>query len=184
MCAEPFAEAGTHPVTQGSEALAATLTAASSLTHAPTLTALAWRARQLWEDPASITKDRRGACVGCLPQHAHHPPLTAASAALRAAAVELAVLRDDWHDAYGEHGAQGVFLWPAGRGIEATWFIDGRDKERCIQRNRVAATRAARNAAITRVCAVLALAGWSVYHKASTNTATPRTLSMLAAPPH
>ncbi|MDX3065797.1 MULTISPECIES: hypothetical protein [Streptomyces] len=174
-----------HPaVPAAPEALAATLTAASTTTHLPTLTALAWRAGQLWTEPASVDDDRRAGFVGCLPEFAHHPAVTAASSALRRAGIPLAVFLHDWRNLYGEHGAQGMYLSPNGeRTVEASWFIDGRDNEGALRRPRVVRVREARNAALERVRVALSSAGWNTYSKTSTNTQTRRDLGILASLP-
>ncbi|WP_019061559.1 hypothetical protein [Streptomyces prunicolor] len=180
-----FAGLDGHPaVSAAPEAFAATLTAAGATTHLPALSALAWRAGQLWAEPASVDDDRRAGFVGCLPEYAHHPRVAAASSALRRAGIPLAVFLHDWHYCYGEHGAQGVYLAPNGeRTVEASWFIDGRDNERSLRRPRLDRVREARNAALTRVRDVLSTAGWNAYTKASTNTQSRRVLSIVASLP-
>ncbi|MEV7887509.1 hypothetical protein ACWD3I_25995 [Streptomyces sp. NPDC002817] len=174
-----------HPtVSAAPEAFAATLTAASTTTHLPTLTALAWRAGQLWTEPASVEEDPRAGFVGCLPTHAHHPPVAAASSVLRRTGIPLAVFLHDWRLSYGEHGAQGVYLASNGeRTVEASWLIDGRDDEGGLRRPRIVRVREARNEALDRVRVALSSAGWNTYQKASTNTQTRRVLSIVASLP-
>lgn len=171
-------------VSDAPEAFAATLAAAATSTHLPTLTALAFRAGQLWTDPASVDDDRRAGFVGCLPEYAHHPAVTAASSSVRRTGIPLAVFLHDWRCAYGEHGAQGVYLSPIGaRTVEASWFIDGRDNEGALRRPRIVRVREARNEALTRVHDALSSAGLNTYVKASTNTQSRRDLSIVASLP-
>ncbi|MFH0246183.1 hypothetical protein ACGRHY_28045 [Streptomyces sp. HK10] len=166
------------------EAFAATMAAVAATSHLPTLADLARRARQLWKDPATVAGDSACAFVGCLPEYAHHPAVVAASAAARRAGIPLAVFRHDWRDAYGQHGAQGLYLSPSGeRGVEAFWCIDGRDNERALGRSRITRDRATRNTALMTVHDTLVASGWSVYVKQSTNTATRRILSIPATLP-
>ncbi|MFD3422626.1 hypothetical protein [Streptomyces decoyicus] len=165
------------------EAFAATMAAAASTTHVPTLADLARRALRLWKDPSGVA-DVAIVSVASLPEHAGHPAVEAACAVAREAGIPLAVVRHDSRGAYGEHGAQGLYLSPSGeRGVECSWFIDGRDSERCRPRGRVSADRAARNAALTVVREALAPVGWGVWVKESTRTHTRRVLSLLASLP-
>ncbi|MFJ8677361.1 hypothetical protein [Streptomyces sp. NPDC093589] len=165
------------------EAFAATMAAAAAATQVPTLADLARRAQLLWQNPASV-EELACAFVACLPEHADHPAVAAASAIAREAGIPLAVIRHDWRDAYGEHGAQGLYLSPRGeRGVECSWFIDGRDSERCRPRGRVAADRAARNDALMLVHQALVSVGWGTWGKESMRTHTRRVLSLLTVLP-
>ncbi|MEW2434373.1 hypothetical protein AB0952_09330 [Streptomyces caniferus] len=165
------------------EAFAATMAAAAAATHVPTLADLARRAQRLWRNPSSV-EELACAFVACLPEHADHPAVAAASAIAREAGIPLAVIRHDWRDAYGEHGAQGLYLSPSGeRGVECSWFIDGRDSERCRPRSRVSADRAARNTALVVVHQALASVGWRTMVKESSRTHTRRILSLLTSLP-
>ncbi|MFB6881263.1 hypothetical protein ACFCY8_10555 [Streptomyces noursei] len=164
------------------ETFAATMAAAAAATHVPTLADLARRAERLWQNPSSV-EELACAFVACLPEHGEHPAVAAACAAARCGGIPLAVIGNDWRDAYGERGAQGLFLSPNGeRGVECSWFIDGWDSERSRHRNRVSADRAERNTALTAVHQALAAAGWGVMVKESSRTHTRRMLSILASP--
>ncbi|MFF8994440.1 hypothetical protein ACF09H_31860 [Streptomyces sp. NPDC014983] len=166
------------------EQFRAVMHAAASVTHPPTLAALARRAGHLWEGGAESAEGTKDAFVGCLPEHAGHPAVRAALAQARNAGVPLAVIGRDWRFGYGEHGAQGLFVSPTGeRTVECIWFIDGRSEEGPQRPTQVRRLRPARNGALAEVHAALADAGWRVSDKASHATHTLRLLSVLATMP-
>ncbi|MFK0142519.1 hypothetical protein [Streptomyces murinus] len=175
---------GRADLTDVPEQFRAVMHAAASVTHPPTLTALARRAGHLWEGGAENAEGTKDAFVGCLPEHAGHPAVQAALAQARDAGVPLAVIGRDWRWGYGEHGAQGLFVSPTGeRTVECTWFIDGRSEEGPLRPAQVRRLRPARNGALAEVGRSLADTGWRVWNTASRATHTPRLLSVLATLP-
>ena len=147
--------------------------------------ALAVRAAMLWADPSAPAVISSPA-VGCLPEHAERPIISAALAVARKAGIPLAVLPGEVLPAqvvYGPQGPQGAFFSPAGTGVEAEMFVDGRHTERCLTSSQVARTRPLRNGALTEVRDAFGRAGWAAFDRNSTNTRTTRLTSVVAQPP-
>lgn len=123
---------------------------------------------------------------GTAPWFLDDQDVTAALAVLKAAGHTLASL------ALHKSGANidGVFVTPEGgegnTGSRVVYLANGwADESVTAHRNakRRAAERTARNEALDSYAATLREAGWKVYHVASTNTQTPRTLHLLVWPP-
>ncbi|MEU2969009.1 hypothetical protein ABZ687_29030 [Streptomyces ardesiacus] len=134
---------------------------------------------RLWEEPGPDA-------VGAMPEYAEQAPVVAALGILRAAGVRVATVpgrKMPYRDWYGPQGPQGAFLWPVGRTLEVSWFIDGAQDERGMRSRDSRTVRAARNQALQDVADAFRGAGWTVWRVLSRRTATRRDLRVDVTPP-